>query len=74
MPHLNENEEIVLSKIVQNGILAYHELKRGDVDQKKKDFLTSEFAKAFEARNHSALAKEHPKHHSGYQDHVICKI
>ena len=59
LPHLNENEEIVLSKIVQNGILAYHELKRGDVDQKKKDFLTSEFAKAFEARNHSALANSH---------------
>lgn len=59
MPHLNENEEIVLSKTVQTGILAYHELKRGDVDQKRKDFLTSELAKAFEARNHLALANSH---------------
>ena len=47
MPPLNEIEEIVLARTVENGILANRELKNGNVDPKRIHLLTSEIEKAY---------------------------
>ena len=59
LPPLNVVEEIVLAKTIENGILANRELKLGNVDSKRKDFLKSEINKAIEARNHLVLSNSH---------------
>ena len=56
LPPLNEIEEIVLARTVENGILANRELKNGNVDPKRIHLLTSEIEKAIEARNHLVLS------------------
>lgn len=59
LPPLNEIEEIELAKTIENGILANREIKSGNVNPKRKDFLTSEINKAYEARNYLVLENSH---------------